>query len=791
MPAAFFVIVLPVIGEKCVNLGLVMPKSGSSLHIFVASLRLGFVCTMLICSGVCAGAVAHASSDASKFESDTLLSLPQVSVTAIKGGALANHDEAVTTVGHAELERLNVVNIKQLSEIAPNFYMPAYGTRMTSSVYVRGLGTRIDQPSVGLNIDNVPMVNKDNFDFDVADIARIEILRGPQNILYGRNTMGGLINIHTLSPFNFEGLKLTAEYGSHGSYKASAGLYKRMNARHGTSLNLYATGTDGAFRNECNGARVGRERTYSARWKTIWRTSQNSIVENTLSASHSAQSGYPYENVETGRLAYNDTCFYRRLTLTDGLVAKMRFGRVDLSAIGSFQYINDNMTIDQDFLPLDYFTLTQKRHEWAVTADVVARSTAGRHYSWLAGVFGFGRRGNMSAPVTFHDYGLTHLVENNANLLSPEYPVRWDSRSLLLGSDFLSPSGGFSLYHESKWVQDSWTFTLGLRWDWEHSSLIYRSRSNSTYSIYHLLSDGAHTVYRPHVPVDIDDRGHLSQSFNQLLPKLSVSYELPSGMGNVFASVGKGYKSGGYNTQMFSDVLQQRIRGMLGLAENYTVHDIVSYKPEKTWNYEVGAHLALFNRRLMLDLAAFWIECRDQQLTMFPEGSVTGRVMANAGKSRSIGTEISAVAEVGGGFRLRLSHGFTDATFRHFSNGKSDWSGCHVPYAPANTLYAGITYDRGFSSRAWLDHISVNAGCRGIGRIYWDEANSVAQPFYALLDASVRMEKGGFSVDVWAENISDTHYSTFYFVSIGNSFLQRGAPFACGATLRYSFSFEK
>ena len=134
---------------------------------------------------------------------DTLLSLPQVSVTAIKGGALANHDEAVTTLGHSELERLNVVNIKQVSEIAPNFYMPAYGSRMTSSVYVRGLGTRIDQPVVGLNIDNVPVINKDNFDFDVADIARVEILRGPQNILYGRNTMGGLVNIFTLSPVNF------------------------------------------------------------------------------------------------------------------------------------------------------------------------------------------------------------------------------------------------------------------------------------------------------------------------------------------------------------------------------------------------------------------------------------------------------------------------------------------------------------------------------------------------------------------------------------------------------------
>lgn len=155
---------------------------------------------------------------------DTVMTLPPVSVTYIKSGAQPDRVEAVTTLGQAEIERLNLVNIKQVSEIAPNFYMPQYGSRMTSSVYVRGLGTRIDQPVVGLNIDNVPLINKDNFDFDLSDITRIEILRGPQNILYGRNTMGGLINIYTLSPLSFEGVKLQAEYGSANSYKATAGI---------------------------------------------------------------------------------------------------------------------------------------------------------------------------------------------------------------------------------------------------------------------------------------------------------------------------------------------------------------------------------------------------------------------------------------------------------------------------------------------------------------------------------------------------------------------------------------
>ena len=212
--------------------------------------------------------------------------------------------------------------------------MPQYGSRMTSSVYVRGLGTRIDQPVVGLNIDNVPILNKDNFDFDLADIGSNEILRGPQNILYGRNTMGGLINIHTLSPLSFEGLRLTGEYGSQNSYKASAGIYRRLSSPIGMALNHNATGTDGFWRNSYNNSKVGVEHQFSARWKTVWRPSQSWIAENTASVSYSLQHGYPYRSVAAGEIAYNDTCFYKRLTVTDGITAHGKIGKIDLSAIG-------------------------------------------------------------------------------------------------------------------------------------------------------------------------------------------------------------------------------------------------------------------------------------------------------------------------------------------------------------------------------------------------------------------------------------------------------------------------
>lgn len=713
--------------------------------------------------------------------------LPGVAVTAIKQIAAGYADESLTSLGRVQIGRLDLTDVKQLSALAPNFYMPKYGSAMTSTIYVRGLGTRIDQPVVGLNIDNVPLVSKDNFDFQLSDVARIEVIRGPQNILYGRNTMGGLINITTLSPLNYEGVRGSVMYGLRNTWRYDAGYYKRFSDRVGMSLTLYGNGTDGYFRNSYDNSRVGKTESFGARLKTVWQTRRGHTLQNSATFSHTSQRGYPYQAVSTGKIDYNDTCFYRRLNFTDGLTAKGDVGNVNLSAIASFQYLNDNLTLDQDFLPKDYFTLTQKRHEWSVTADFVAssRRQIADVYSWLVGAFGFVRRVNMHAPVTFYDYGLTHLIEDNANALNPQYPVKWDDRSLLLNSDFILPARGVSLYHESVAKTGNWTFTLGLRWDVEQTRIKYRSRTNSTYTIYDATGDEP-VVWRPAIRIDIDDTGKLSRTYSQLLPKLSVSYRLPSTLGNVFASVTKGYKSGGYNTQMFSDVLQQRLMGQLGIAENYSVDEIITYAPEKIWNYEVGAHLSGLNGRLTGDVSLFWIECRDQQLTMFPEGSITGRVMANAGKARSRGVEVSATGNPGAGFTLRASYGYTDARFTSFSDGRNDYSGKHVPYAPQHTLWGGAVWEHAMPGK-FVESLAIQANVRGVGSIYWNEDNSLRQPFYALLDACVSATHGAFTAEVRATNITSTRYSTFYFVSIGNAFLQRGDGFGLTAAVKFSF----
>ncbi|MDY6300947.1 MAG: TonB-dependent receptor [Bacteroidales bacterium] len=713
------------------------------------------------------------------------LSLSEVTVTAIKQNAdLRTQATALTVIDRQEAERNQVMSVKNAANLIPNLFIPDYGSRMTSTVYVRGIGTRIDQPSVGLTIDNVPVMTKENYDIDIMDITRLEMLRGPQNTLYGRNTLGGLMNIYTLSPLNYQGTRALIEGANHGTLRVGAGHYMLLKENLGISLTAQYNTTHGEFRNQYNGKHCDWEHLFSGRAKVEWRDQNGWYLSNVLSATVSRQGGYPYEWVETGEIAYNDTCFYRRTSVTDGLTVRKAFDRFTLSSITSYQYLDDNMTLDQDFTVRDYFTLTQARSEHAVTQDFIARShEKASGYNWLMGASGFFRRYRMDAPVTFYDYGIAQLIEKHFNDALPEYPIAWDTRSFLLGSHFTSPNWGAALYHESTYHWGQWTLQAGLRLDYEHARLNYHSETHTGFSMFEAATGELYA----HGVIDIDDHGNLNKDFLDLLPNVSLTWHPWAGKNHtIYLAASRGSKAGGFNTQMFSDVLQQRLMKMMGIGMQYDVDKMVGYKPEKAWNYELGGHFECWDGRVQSDMDVFFMDCRDRQLTVFPPGTTTGRMMTNAGKTHSWGAEFAISVTPTELTHMNLSYGFTHATFKDYNDGKVDHSGKRVPYAPMHTLFAEV--DHSFKiSNDMNKMLTLAANVRATGDIYWDEANTLRQPFYALLGASVTWKQQHYSLQLWGRNLTDTQYKTFYFVSIQHHFLQRGHGRQFGATLRLNF----
>ena len=126
-----------------------------------------------------ASAAATASPSETRVEyTDSVHALGELNVVALKQEAMLRDDAvSATVVGSAELDALNTAAMKGISDVVPNFYIPDYGSRITSTMYVRGIGARMDQPAVGLNVDNVPYLNKNAYDFDLADIESVEMLR--------------------------------------------------------------------------------------------------------------------------------------------------------------------------------------------------------------------------------------------------------------------------------------------------------------------------------------------------------------------------------------------------------------------------------------------------------------------------------------------------------------------------------------------------------------------------------------------------------------------------------------
>ena len=222
--------------------------------------------------------------------------------------------------------------------------------------------------------------------------------------------------------------------------------------------------------------------------------------------------------------------------------------------------------------------------------------------------------------------------------------------------------------------------------------------------------------------------------------------------------------------------------------ENAAVYDDASattYRPEESWNYEVGANLSLLDDgSLKLSGTLFLIECENQQLTVFPQGMTTGRMMSNAGESRSYGGELG-VNYTAGRFALDCSYGYAHATFRKYQSGDNDYAGNYLPLAPQQTISANLSYRIPVAER-YAKHLIFNAGWSGTGRIYWDEGNEFSQAFYGLASASLTWEKGHFGASLWGKNLLDEEYKAFYFVSMQHPFFSLGKPRQIGVSLYFN-----
>lgn len=758
-------------------------------------------------------------------------------------GKLRQLPTSVSLISQKDMKAHQINSIKDAAALAPNFFMPDYGSRLTSAIYIRGIGSRMNTPAVGMYVDNIPYIDKSAFDFNFYDIERIDILRGPQGTLYGRNTMGGLIRVNTRSPFSYQGTDVKLGYATKSNHRdISFTHYHRWSDNFAFSAGGYYEGSDGFFRNSTTGNKIDKMQAGGGRIRAIWLPSDNLKLDYTVSYDYTDEGGYPYfytgpvkgyeaqnsqyeENI--GKISYNQDCKYRRGLFNTGLNLQYQGEKFIFNAVTGYQNLNDRMFLDQDFLPSKIYTLEQKQKLNSLTEEVTFKSKNNKKWQWVTGASGFYQWLTTSGPVTFDTDGVTNMLEGNMNRVfqqikennprAPEMNIDILNPTLSISGDFKTPVFSTALFHQSTFndiLVKGLSFTAGLRMEYEKLSLNYNSGSIIDFDF--LVKMGPQMQFpMKNLEASPSMIGKTSSDYVQLLPKFALKYDI-SDKSNIYLSVAKGYRSGGYNVQMFSDLIQsdmstkmvdaiiaaspeamrETIKNMIvsnmpGYGKTTDVSLVTKYKPEYSWNYEVGSHFNMFNNKLRADVAAFLMNTHDQQIVKFVDSGL-GRIMVNAGSSRSYGAEVSLLAAITSSLNLNMNYGYTQSTFRKYDGGTSssketiDYSGNYVPFVPKHTLSAGGDYTFLFNN-SLINKLTLGANYTGAGRIYWTESNDKSQNFYGTLNAFASISTKAVQVDLWGHNLTDKNYTTFYFESMHRGFEQKNKPLQIGVDIRYHF----
>ena len=402
---------------------------------------------------------------------------------------------------------------------------------------------------------------------------------------------------------------------------------------------------------------------------------------------------------------------------------------------------------------------------------------------------------------------------------TPEMSLDVLNNRIRVSGSFDTPVFSTALYHQSTFNDlfvKGLSVTAGLRLEYEKMSMNYFSDSNIDFDFFLKMAMPPLNIPFRNLNAAPLLEGKEKNDYVQLLPKLAFKYDF-SPANNMYVSITRGYRSGGYNVQMFSELIQSDMQqkmieaildkapeSMAGMIEgmikqhmpNYgkelNVQETTVYKPEYSWNYEVGSHLSLFNGKLKTDLAAFYMDTHDQQIAKFVNSGL-GRMMVNAGSSESYGVEASFLASINKNLNMNVSYGYTHSTFKKYDGGTTsseeqiDYSGNYVPFVPRHTMNAGANYSFFFDKSNWMQSLTLGMSYTGAGKIYWTEKNNVSQSFYGTLNGRISLQTKALQIDVWGRNLTNKDYTTFYFETMHRGFEQKSRPLQLGVDIRYHF----
>jgi iron complex outermembrane receptor protein len=713
----------------------------------------------------------------------------------------------------------NITNIEELNGLASNVVLvPPNGYTLQTPIAIRGSltlnTTPYWEPTVGIYLDGVYISKSQGAIFDIADIDHIEILKGPQGTLYGRNTLAGAVNIVTRKPTGIFGGEIELGVGDYGYQEARVGLNLPAFGKLSVKVNGFAEGRDGIVQTFATpgvpgalppaqseaGSRSAEAVRLSARldatdtlrfdyafdWNDVDNVPYpgklvylNDVGENFLFSTTSPQSGLPlagFLGPDSRSLslpsngAYNNGPEFEHLLIRgQTLTASWDLGEAQLKSISGYRWMNYQVGLDLDGTTLPVAGTLQRSVHHEFSQDLQITGQFDRvHYT--GGLYYFSEGGNFDNPQQFFGIAPTNQT--------PDYTY--------LRPHFTYTTEAFAIYGQGEYtpniLDDKLTLTFGLRYSNESKT---GTRGES--GVVGVPSASGNIV--PFPIVLIPDGTFVSKSWDAVTPTFIAKYDFMENA-NVYAKYARGFKSGGFNLDASS------------VAE--TQHP---FDAELVDEYEIGAKMRLLDGRLQISAAAFWDEHSDLQLSVFlPSKAGTIEVVRNAGGSQSRGFELEIQALPTPWLSLSGSLGYTDNTYTSFIDDGVDVANDRAfSYAPPVTATfnvdatvwqgnwgeAHLVVDYIHQDRFFVFPYSLTANPNVAQNAHNDQTDAVNRVNLRLALREIELPGGTGQLTFWVKNLFDEasrNGSIDFGPSFGGMVLgYYEDPRTFGATLRYKF----
>tara|TARA_B100001939_G_scaffold347695_1_gene370156 strand:+ start:11288 stop:13579 length:2292 start_codon:yes stop_codon:yes gene_type:complete len=755
----------------------------------------------LLSTTLAATLVATIANTSNKAYAEEAVTLEEIVVTAQKRSEnLQEVPIAVTAMSGKFLEDSGIVALDEVSTRTPGFTMSRFNMAQPQ-LFIRGIGSTDDSAfgdqSVGVFVDEVYVGRAGGSDFDLMDLERLEVLRGPQGTLYGKNVVGGAVNIITKKPSAETQVKLRGSYGNFNRYELRGLVNGALSDTVNAKLSLSKVERDGHSTSSIDGSKLSDENNFSARAQLLF--TPNEEVEFLLSADYSRDrlAGnsrdcfgeqfvfFPWfaPGQPLGASPCSEDPFVNEKTVNGfqnrdvwGVSGKITWqtGLGELTSITAYR--NSDFEFQEDFSGSDANLVINNVDEDAKQFSQELRlgdvSEDGR-FKWIAGLYYFNEKIDRLDNNDFRGNDAAVMVTPSPvpgltwGQLLPLTGQPWGQAPFNIFFDQFNTTNSYAAFGQATYdLTQQVSITLGARYTHE--------KKDAEINGFGFDPTGGFLA----APYDVSP----SQSWNSFTPKATLDYKVTEDA-MVYVSYSEGFKSGGFNGSASSEAAALR-----------------GFDPEKAKQWEVGLKSMWLDGQVRLNLTAFHIDYTDLQVFQLVNGAEL--VIDNAADATSKGFEAELTAALTKELTFNANYAYLDASYSSYiTEDGEDFSGNRLTRSPEHSFNIAMTYQRDLGDwgvltlqgdYAYRDEIFFNPDNFRLddGRILVGDGSR------SLLDAYVALEfvQQGLEVKLWGKNLTDELYRVHGIDGRGpfgltnSAAVVYGLPRSYGVTVTWQFN---